>query len=38
VVHRQQNAITLGRQTLQRIGNYSIDEAKREITFEYKDN
>jgi outer membrane protein OmpA-like peptidoglycan-associated protein len=38
VVHRQQNAITLGRQILQRIGDYSIDEAKREITFEYKDN
>lgn len=38
VVHRQQNPITLGRQILQRIGDYSIDEGQKTITFEYKDN
>ncbi|HSG68629.1 MAG TPA: OmpA family protein, partial [Bacteroidales bacterium] len=36
VVHRQQNPLVLGRQIMQRIGNYTIDENTREITFEYK--
>ncbi len=36
VVQRQINPIVLGRQIMQRIGNYTIDENTLQITFEYK--
>lgn len=35
VVHRQQNPIVLGRQIMQRIGQYTIDREAKTITFEY---
>ena len=38
VVHRQQNPIVMGRQVMQRIGSYSIDENALKITFQYKED
>lgn len=38
VVHRQQNPIVIGRQVMQRIGNYTISKEAKEITFEYKED
>ncbi|MCK5079312.1 MAG: hypothetical protein KAR09_05185, partial [Bacteroidales bacterium] len=38
VLHRQTNPITLGRQVLQRIGQFRIDENAKQITFKYKED
>jgi len=36
VVHRQQNSIVIGRQIMNRVGSYTINENTKEITFQYK--
>ncbi|MEN8225147.1 MAG: OmpA family protein [Bacteroidota bacterium] len=38
VVHRQQNPIVIGRQIMNRIGKYTINENTKEITFQYKED
>jgi len=38
VLHRQTNPITLGREVLQRIGQFRIDENAKQITFKYKED
>lgn len=38
VVHRQQNPLVLGRQILNRIGSYTINENTLEMTFQYKED
>ena len=38
VVHRQQSPIVLGRQILQRIGSYTINDNTLQITFKYKED
>ncbi len=38
VVHRQQNPVTLGRQVMQKIGTYIINENTKEIIFQYKED
>jgi peptidoglycan-associated lipoprotein len=38
VVHRQQNPIVIGRQILQRIGSYTINENTLQIKFQYKED
>ena len=38
VIHRQQNPITLGRQAMQKIGTYIINENTKEIIFQYKED
>lgn len=37
VMHRQTNPIVMGRETLTRIGDYTVNEAAKEITFKYKE-
>jgi peptidoglycan-associated lipoprotein len=38
VAHRQQNAVTLGREVMERIGRFSIDDEAKTITFKYKED
>jgi peptidoglycan-associated lipoprotein len=38
VVHRQQVPIVMGKQILQRIGSYNIDQNEKTITFDYKED
>jgi len=37
VSHRQQNPITLGREVMERIGRFSIDEEAKTVTFKYRE-
>ncbi len=37
VMHRQTNPMVIGRETLTRIGTYTVNEAAKEITFKYKE-
>ncbi len=38
VLHRQTNDIVIGRETLLKIGTYTVNEAAREITFKYRED
>lgn len=38
VVHRQQTPLVMGKQILQRIGNYTINQNDQTITFQYKED
>ena len=38
VVHRQQNPVVIGKQIMNRIGRYKIDQNTKTITFQYKED